>query len=135
MMSSTTLKLNIEVVKVEKREENLLRILQSQGVQNGNTELLREGKKLLVVNINYTLFDSRSCAETGVELIKPYLQEFLTSAYGDYDIVIWYERNMKRILVKLKELGMTVNANYKVTVMLVGATKTLYILKREDVKL
>lgn len=88
MMSSITLKLNIEVVKVEKRGENLLRILQSQGVQSGNTELLRQGKQLLVLNINYTLFDNRSWAETGVELMKPYLQEFLTSVYEDYDIVI-----------------------------------------------
>lgn len=81
MMLSTTFKLNIEVVKAKNRGENLLSILQSQGVQSENTELLREGKKLLVLYINYTLFDSRSCADTGVELMKPYLQEFITSAY------------------------------------------------------
>ena len=41
----------------------------------------REGKKLLVLDIDYTLFDHRSVAETGRELMRPYLHEFLASAY------------------------------------------------------
>lgn len=41
----------------------------------------REGKRLLVLDIDYTLFDHRSSAETGYELMRPYLHEFLTSAY------------------------------------------------------
>lgn len=62
----------------------------------------REGKKLLVLDVDYTLFDHRSCAETGVELMRPYLHEFLTSAYEDYDIVIWSTTNMKWIEAKMK---------------------------------
>ena len=41
----------------------------------------REGKKLLVLDIDYTLFDHRSVAENGTELMRPFLHEFLTSAY------------------------------------------------------
>jgi ubiquitin-like domain-containing CTD phosphatase 1 len=41
----------------------------------------REGKKLLVLDIDYTLFDHRSVAETGYELMRPFLHEFLTAAY------------------------------------------------------
>ena len=41
----------------------------------------RVGKKLLVLDIDYTLFDHRSTGETGSELMRPYLHEFLTDSY------------------------------------------------------
>lgn len=111
-----------EIVEVENREENLLKI--SRRVKEYKVEVLnppREGKKLLVLDVDYTLFDHRSCAETGVELMRPYLHEFLTSAYEDYDIVIWSATNMKWIEAKMKELGVSTNANYKITFMLDSA--------------
>ena len=44
----------------------------------------RAGKKLLVLDIDYTLFDHRSTAEAPHELARPFLHPFLTSAYEDY---------------------------------------------------
>ena len=44
----------------------------------------REGKKLLVLDIDYTLFDHRSTAEAPHELARPYLHAFLTAAYEHY---------------------------------------------------
>lgn len=75
----------------------------------------REGKRLLVLDIDYTLFDHRSSAETGLELMRPYLHEFLTAAYEDYDIVIWSATGMRWITEKMLLLNVQSNPNYKIT--------------------
>ncbi|KAL4707049.1 hypothetical protein ACJJTC_014328 [Scirpophaga incertulas] len=74
----------------------------------------RPGKKLLVLDIDYTLFDHRSVAETGYELMRPYLHEFLTSAYEQYDIVIWSATGMKWIEEKMRLLGVSTHSDYKI---------------------
>ena len=74
----------------------------------------RKGKKLLVLDIDYTLFDHRSVGEKGVEL-RPYLHEFLTEVYDHYDIIIWSATDMKWIEVKMQELGVAHNNNYNIT--------------------
>lgn len=104
-----------EEVEIEKAEVYLSKI--QKRIDNYNVlELnpLREGKKLLVLDIDYTLFDHRSVAESGIELMRPFLHEFLTRAYKDYDIVIWSATSMKWINEKMKLLGVTNNANYKI---------------------
>ncbi|KAM8703836.1 hypothetical protein ACLKA7_008463 [Drosophila subpalustris] len=74
----------------------------------------REGKHLLVLDIDYTLFDHRSPAEQGTELMRPFLHEFLTSAYEHYDIVIWSATSMRWIEEKMRLLGVASNENYKI---------------------
>ena len=69
-------------LSTEYREEYLTKV--SNRVKSYEVKVLhapREGKKLLVLDIDYTLFDHRSVAESGRELMRPYLHEFLTSAY------------------------------------------------------
>ncbi|KAJ7946593.1 Ubiquitin-like domain-containing CTD phosphatase [Quillaja saponaria] len=78
----------------------------------------RAGKKLLVLDIDYTLFDHRSTAENPLELMRPYLHEFLTSVYSEYDIMIWSATSMKWIDLKMRQLGVLDNPNYKVTALL-----------------
>lgn len=102
-------------VQTENREEFLAKV--ERRVQDYEIKLLnepREGKRLLVLDIDYTLFDHRSVAETAHELMRPFLHEFLTSAYEDYDIVIWSATNMKWIQVKMKELGVATHSDYKI---------------------
>ncbi|KAM9782189.1 ubiquitin-like domain-containing CTD phosphatase 1 [Syngnathus typhle] len=121
-----------EVIEVENREENLAKIarrVKDYKVEEMNSP--REGKRLLVLDVDYTLFDHKSFAETGQELMRPYLHEFLTSAYEDYDIVIWSATSMKWIDAKMKELGVTDNPNYKITFMLDSAAMiTVHTPKR-----
>jgi ubiquitin-like domain-containing CTD phosphatase 1 len=46
----------------------------------------RPGKKALVLDIDYTLFDLSSSAEKAEELARPYLHEFLAHAHQWYDV-------------------------------------------------
>lgn len=108
-----------EEIAIEDREEYLSKI--EKRIKDYKIEMLsepREGKKLLVLDIDYTLFDHRSVAECANELIRPFLHEFLISAYEDYDIVIWSATGMKWIEVKMKELGVSTHSQYKLCFML-----------------
>jgi len=101
-------------VAVQDREINLDKI--AKRVRDYEVKVLnpsRENMKLLVLDIDYTLFDHRSVAESGWELMRPYLHEFLETAYQHYDIAIWSATNMKWIEEKMKLLGCSSNPNYK----------------------
>jgi len=103
-----------EEVAIQDREFNLEKI--EKRVRDYEVKVInpsREGKKLLVLDIDYTLFDHRSVAEAGWELMRPFLHEFLETAYQDYDICIWSATNMKWIEEKMKLLGCSNNPNYK----------------------
>lgn len=105
----------VQRMAIECREEYLAKV--AHRVQNYEVKIInepREGKKLLVLDIDYTLFDHRSVAETGSELMRPFLHEFLSSAYNDYDIVIWSATNMKWIEEKMKVLGCDKHEGYKI---------------------
>ncbi|KXZ48009.1 hypothetical protein GPECTOR_31g373 [Gonium pectorale] len=78
----------------------------------------RPGKKCLVIDIDYTIFDLGSTAERPEELARPYLHEFLASAYESYDIIIWSATSKKWVEVKMKELGVLGNPSYGVVCLM-----------------
>ncbi|KAJ8755616.1 hypothetical protein K2173_022211 [Erythroxylum novogranatense] len=78
----------------------------------------RKGNKLLVLDIDYTLFDHRSSAENPLELMRPYLHEFLKAVYAKYDIMIWSATSMKWVELKMGQLGVLNNPDYKITALL-----------------
>ncbi|CAL5223258.1 g5742 [Coccomyxa viridis] len=73
----------------------------------------RPGKKVVVLDIDYTIFDLNSTAEHPHELARPHLHEFLTAVYPHYDIVIWSATSMKWIEIKMRELGVSTHSGYK----------------------
>jgi len=96
--------------------EKLNRRVKSVNVKIINSP--REGKKLLVLDIDYTLFDLGGTAERPSDLARPFLHEFLAAAYEHWDIVIWSATSMKWVEVKMRELGVLSHPGYKVAFML-----------------
>ncbi|KAL6068779.1 protein-serine/threonine phosphatase [Balamuthia mandrillaris] len=109
----------VSCLALKDRAENIQKI--EHRIKNLKVEVMnapRPGKHCLVLDIDYTLFDHRSPAETPLELMRPYLHEFLTAVYPKYDIVIWSATSMKWIKLKMTELGVFSNPNYKITLCL-----------------
>ncbi|WAR54809.1 hypothetical protein PtB15_4B427 [Puccinia triticina] len=74
----------------------------------------RPGKKLLVLDLDYTLMDSKAYSDYSVhalDMARPYLHEFLTALWPYYDICIWSATSWRWLESKLVELGM-VGGNY-----------------------
>lgn len=65
---------------------------------------LRPGRKCLVLDIDYTIYDCRGAAERVADLGRPGLHEFMTAAYQHYDIVMWSQTNWRYLEAKLTEL-------------------------------
>ncbi|KIM86178.1 hypothetical protein PILCRDRAFT_816102 [Piloderma croceum F 1598] len=80
---------------------------------------LREGKKLLVLDIDYTILDTKpltSGALPPAECARPRLHEFLEAIYPYYDICIWSQTSWIWLETKLVELGMLgSDRNYKIS--------------------
>ncbi|KVH93518.1 hypothetical protein Ccrd_004437 [Cynara cardunculus var. scolymus] len=103
-----------EVVDIKDKEVNKQKLKRRIELRNP----CREGKKLLVLDIDYTLFDHRSTAENPLELMRPYLHEFLSAVYAEYDIIIWSATSMKWVELKMGQLGVLTNPSYKITALL-----------------
>ncbi|ESW31562.1 hypothetical protein PHAVU_002G248400 [Phaseolus vulgaris] len=106
----------VDIKDMEVNKRKLARRINQVKIELRNP--CRKGKKLLVLDIDYTLFDHRSTAENPLQLMRPYLHEFLTSAYAEYDIMIWSATSMKWINLKMGQLGVLDNPNYKITALL-----------------
>lgn len=107
--------INVDEIRLENREEHLAKI--ERRVKEYQIKVLnepRKGKKLLVLDIDYTIFDHVSHAERGTELMRPFLHEFLSNAYDDYDIAIWSATSLKWIETKMHEIGVHANEMYKI---------------------
>lgn len=85
----------------------------------------REGKPLLVLDLDHTLLDFSSKTlqrdnETRVPgqglaaiMKRPFMDKFLSDCYPYYDIVVWSQTSWRWLETKLIELGMVTHPGYK----------------------
>eukprot|EP00033_Pygsuia_biforma_P003177 GCRY01003486.1.p1 GENE.GCRY01003486.1~~GCRY01003486.1.p1 ORF type:complete len:344 (+),score=83.79 GCRY01003486.1:222-1253(+) len=75
---------------------------------------LRPNKKLLVLDLDYTLFDMKSSAPTIQQLCRPHLHQFLAAAYEQFELVIWSQTSWKWLEMKITSMGLLGRADYKI---------------------
>jgi ubiquitin-like domain-containing CTD phosphatase 1 len=79
----------------------------------------RAGKKLLVLDLDLTLFDTKGMQTTPMsELARPGLHRFLACCYRNYDLVIWSQTSWRWLEAKLTELNMLMHSDYKLSFVL-----------------
>ncbi|KAJ3293730.1 Ubiquitin-like domain-containing CTD phosphatase 1, partial [Borealophlyctis nickersoniae] len=79
---------------------------------------LRPGKGMLVLDLDYTLFDCKSSVSHISEVMRPGMHELLTAAYQYYDICIWSQTAWKYLEMKITELGILLNPAYRIAFVL-----------------
>ncbi|KAI9091471.1 HAD-like domain-containing protein [Phlyctochytrium arcticum] len=83
---------------------------------------LRPGKKMLVLDLDYTLFDCKSTAGHISELARPGMHEMLTAVYPYYDICIWSQTSWKWLEMKVTELGILTHPAYRIAFVMDRST-------------
>lgn len=73
----------------------------------------REGKRLLVIDLDYTVFDCKSSAP--IEQCKrPFTDELLAQVYPFYDLVVWSQTKWHWVEAKLTELGLLTHPSFAI---------------------
>jgi ubiquitin-like domain-containing CTD phosphatase 1 len=103
----------------------------------------RPNKKLLVLDLDYTILDCKHMSQEGINLLdykRPYLDEFLAICHKEYDIVVWSQTHWKWLEIKLTELGMLTHPHYHIsfvldrTLMFTVTTSDKYKKREHEVK-
>ncbi|KAK0211162.1 HAD subfamily IIID h [Desarmillaria ectypa] len=98
---------------------------------------VRPGKKLLVLDIDYTILDTKPLTSGSLppaECARPGLHEFLEAIYPFYDICIWSQTSWIWLETKLVELGMVGgNRNYQISFVL-DKTSMFTVFSQRDNK-
>lgn len=79
---------------------------------------LRENTRLLVLDLDYTVFDCKSQASHIGELMRPGLHAFLSAIYPFYEIAIWSQTSWRWLEAKITEMGMLTHPAYKIAFVL-----------------
>lgn len=101
----------------ESNQRKLRRRLETTEVRIINEP--RPGKKLLVLDLDYTLIDTKGMQNQAMsELSRPGLHRFLACCYRKYDLVVWSQTSWRWLEAKLTELSMLMHSDYKISFVL-----------------
>ena len=79
---------------------------------------LRPGKRLLVLDLDFTLFDMHTQSDDFTRLKRPFTHRFLAALYPHYELIIWSQTSWRWLEMKLTELGMLTHPAYKILFVL-----------------
>ncbi|KAG0202856.1 hypothetical protein BGX33_009450 [Mortierella sp. NVP41] len=92
---------------------------------------LRPGKKLLVLDLDYTLIDCKALNNPLVDVMRPGLHEFLSVCYEEYDIVIWSQTSWRALEAKVTTIGLLTHADYKISFVMDISTMFSVLSQRD----
>jgi len=78
----------------------------------------RQGKKLLVLDIDHTVMDFSNKHLPVEDMKRPGLEEFLEAVYPFYDIAFWSQTSWSWLEIKLTEMGILTNPKYAIIFVL-----------------
>jgi len=78
-------------------------------------------KKLLVLDLDYTLFDCQGTRDVRIPLSaykRPYFDSFLKEAYENFNLCVWSQTSWTWVEAKVTELGMLSSPDYNLLFVL-----------------
>ncbi|KAJ1724420.1 hypothetical protein LPJ53_001320 [Coemansia erecta] len=95
---------------------NMDQIIQNAEIRMMNTPRL--DKKLVVLDLDYTLFDCKNVSGNVADMARPGLHEFLAAIYPHYDLIVWSQTKWHVVESKITLLGMLTHPLYRITTAL-----------------
>ncbi|KAK3843465.1 MAG: HAD subfamily IIID h [Linnemannia gamsii] len=92
---------------------------------------LRPGKKLLVLDLDYTLIDCKALNNPLIDVMRPGLHEFLSVCYEEYDIVIWSQTSWRALEAKVTTIGLLTHEDYKISFVMDISTMFSVLSQRD----
>ncbi|KAF9337623.1 hypothetical protein BG006_003796 [Podila minutissima] len=92
---------------------------------------LRPNKKLLVLDLDYTLIDCKALNSHMFDIMRPGLHDFLTVCYDHYDIVIWSQTSWRALEAKITTIGLLDHINYKIAFVMDISTMFSVLSQRD----
>ncbi|ORZ39885.1 HAD-like domain-containing protein [Catenaria anguillulae PL171] len=92
----------------------------------------RPGKHLLVLDLDYTIFDCKAFSQNQMDLLRPGTHEFLSAVYQHYDIVIWSQTHWAALEAKVTDMGLISHPSYQLSFVLNKSSMFTIVSKLKD---